>query len=248
MTHHTKTDKTAAPPDVKGHNGPVEPSGPLDDPSPQPALERTPAASTARRERPPQARPPHTARSAREKIANLLWWSVPSSTDEEAKARTEQLLDAYRSEVLAKAIGRLRAIPVTCTALTGPVWYGDGWNSAITVLEGIADYQEPDDEAYPGELQRLRALALATRAALRKGELPEVQRVMDDHVAWEKKATTVGPAPDTLPAWLHWRFGPHGQGWEALSDDDRSQWKHQARAVRRAVARNGFKAQAGEAQ
>ena len=102
---------------------------------------------------------------------------------DETAARS--LTDAHRSEVLAKAIGRLRAIPVTCTALTGPVWYGTGWNEAISVLEDIADYRTPDDEAYPGELQRLRSLALGIRVALRK----EVQRVMDAHVAWEKDAT-----------------------------------------------------------
>ena len=55
------------------------------------------------------------------------------------------LLDAYREEVLAKAIARLKKIPVQCTALTGPVWYGDGWNGAIRQLEDIADYQKPDD-------------------------------------------------------------------------------------------------------
>lgn len=43
---------------------------------------------------------PADSKTAREKIANLLWWSVPSSTDEEAKARTEQLLDAFATEVL----------------------------------------------------------------------------------------------------------------------------------------------------
>ena len=98
--------------------------------------------------------------------------------------------DAHRAEVLAKAVGRLRAIPVDCTALTGPVWYGDGWNSAITCLEEIADYQQPDDEEYPGELQRLRATVLALRvAALRKEDLAEVQRVLNDHEDWRKKAT-----------------------------------------------------------
>lgn len=101
-----------------------------------------------------------------------------------------RILDAHRAEVLAKAIGRLRAIPVDCTALTGPVWYGDGWNSAITCLEDIADYQQPDDEEYPGELQRLRATVLALRvAALRKEDLAEVQRVLNDHEDWRKKAT-----------------------------------------------------------
>ncbi len=128
--------------------------------------------------------------NAREEIAYHLWTAVPSADNVEAKARAEEMLDAYRTEVLAKAVGRLRAIPVTCTALTGPVWYGDGWNSVIRCLEDIADYQQPDDEAYPGELQRLRATVLALRvAALRKEDLTEAQRVLNDHEDWRKKAT-----------------------------------------------------------
>jgi hypothetical protein len=35
-----------------------------------------------------------------------------------------------------------------------------------------------------------------------------------------------------------------GAGWENLDADDRSYWEHQARAVRRAVTRGGFKADA----
>ncbi|MFF8997115.1 hypothetical protein ACF1GW_30725 [Streptomyces achromogenes] len=49
---------------------------------------------------------------------------------------------------------------------------------------------------------------------------------------------------NTLPAWLHQRFGTrgqHAQTWEQMSDDDRAYWEHHARAVRRAVARSGFK-------
>jgi hypothetical protein len=116
----------------------------------------------------------------------------------------DEALDAYRTEVLAKAVGRLRAIPVTCTALTGPVWYGDGWNSAITVLEEIADYQTPDDEAYPGELQRLRSLVLGLRvAALRKGDLAQVQWLLTDHEETREKATA--PAATATPA------GPTGR-------------------------------------
>ncbi|MFE9363709.1 hypothetical protein ACFYNN_13010 [Streptomyces sp. NPDC006978] len=59
----------------------------------------------------------------------------------------------------------------------------------------------------------------------------------------EQQAT---PAPaeetDTLPAWLYQRFMSHGAGWDNLDEDDRSYWEHHARAVRRAVARGGFKA------
>lgn len=154
--------------------------------------------------------------NAREEIAYHLWTAVPSEDNDGAKARAEEMLDAYRAEVIAKAVSRMRAIPVDCTALTGPVWYGDGWNSAITVLEEIAEYQTPDDEAYPGELQRLRALALAVRvAAVRREDLAETQRVLEQHDAFET-AARAKTTPDffvpgrvytrTLRTGIHLRF------------------------------------------
>ena len=48
------------------------------------------------------AEPTSLPRTAREKVAGLLWWSVPSGTDEEAKARTNQLLDELTAEVVAE--------------------------------------------------------------------------------------------------------------------------------------------------
>ncbi|MEU0589920.1 hypothetical protein [Streptomyces ardesiacus] len=78
-------------------------------------------------------------------------------------------------------------------------------------------------------------------------------------VAAETAATETRPTPEThnwgcgcpsdehpsalgtLPAWLHQRFDPRGPDWDQLDEDDRSYWVHQARAVRRAVARGGFK-------
>lgn len=126
--------------------------------------------------------------SARDELIEIVT-SHPESSGGDAVWAAD-LVDAHRTEVLAKAVGRLRAIPVDCTALTGPVWYGDGWNSAITCLEDIADYQQPDDEEYPGELQRLRATVLALRVAvLRKEDLTEARRVLDGHEDWRKKAT-----------------------------------------------------------
>jgi hypothetical protein len=41
--------------------------------------------------------------SAREEIAAILWLSVPSNDNAEAKVKAEQMLDAYRDEVLADA-------------------------------------------------------------------------------------------------------------------------------------------------
>lgn len=53
-----------------------------------------------------EAHTPHgshaTDKTARQKIAALLWWSVPSSTDEEAKTHTEQLLNDHHAEVVAE--------------------------------------------------------------------------------------------------------------------------------------------------
>lgn len=49
---------------------------------------------------------------------------------------------------------------------------------------------------------------------------------------------------DTLPQWLYRRiarYRPNAPAWDALTEDDQSYWAHEAAAVRRAVARNGFK-------
>ncbi|MCX4232110.1 hypothetical protein [Streptomyces ortus] len=37
--------------------------------------------------------------AARKRISDLLWWSVPSSNDTDAKAKTEALLDAFAAAV-----------------------------------------------------------------------------------------------------------------------------------------------------
>lgn len=54
------------------------------------------------------------------------------------------------------------------------------------------------------------------------------------------------PTADTLPAWLYQRFArfrPGGpENWGDVSSDGRAYWAHEAAAVRRAVARGGFKA------
>jgi hypothetical protein len=47
--------------------------------------------------------------------------------------------------------------------------------------------------------------------------------------------------PDTLAQWLYQRFRGGSAGWDTLGDADRSYWEHEAAAVRRAVARGGFK-------
>jgi hypothetical protein len=50
-----------------------------------------------------------------------------------------------RAAVLAEAIARVRRIPVQCTALTGPVWFGQGWKDAIAEFEEIAERLAAED-------------------------------------------------------------------------------------------------------
>lgn len=69
-----------------------------------------------------------------------------------------------------------------------------------------------------------------------RNEMEEMRRALAERSASEQPA-----APDTLPAWLRQRFTASDVSWEHLDDGERSYWEHQARAVRRAVARNGFK-------
>jgi hypothetical protein len=53
---------------------------------------------------------------------------------------------------------------------------------------------------------------------------------------------TVKPTADTLPAWLYQRFAVgHILPFETMGEADWTYWEHEAAAVRRAVARGGFK-------
>lgn len=47
--------------------------------------------------------------TARQRIAALLWWSVPGSTDDEAKAHAGEMLDEYAAEVRAERDGEVTA-------------------------------------------------------------------------------------------------------------------------------------------
>ncbi|MET8978505.1 hypothetical protein ABZX85_23095 [Streptomyces sp. NPDC004539] len=133
--------------------------------------------------------------TAREWLYERLTGGAPVPADEATTG-----LDAYRAEVLAKAVGRLRAVPLECTALTGPVWYGQGWKDCIDALVDIVDYQQPDDEAYPGELGRLRALVVGLRvAALRREDLPEVRRRLAAHALYETEARKTSGQQDATP-------------------------------------------------
>ncbi|WTW93659.1 hypothetical protein OG216_09835 [Streptomycetaceae bacterium NBC_01309] len=73
--------------------------------------------------------------------------------------------------VVRDLIIRLRAVPIDCTALTGPVWYGEGWKDAVDHLELIADAW-PGDEAtdLAKAYGRIRRLQKAARDARREAD------------------------------------------------------------------------------
>lgn len=116
---------------------------------------------------------------------------------------------------LVAEVRRLRAELATAQA--------DTLAEVATELEGI-DFH-PNAKSSSSDLCRLLAGRFRRKAL----------RVLDD--------VRSSAAEDTLPAWLYSRFIERldATAWDLLTDDDRTYWEHQARAVRRAVARGGFK-------
>jgi hypothetical protein len=57
------------------------------------------------------------------------------------------VLDEATAEALHEYADRLDAIDPQCTALTGPVWYGQGWHEAAHHLHDMAD-------DHPGRMRR----------------------------------------------------------------------------------------------
>lgn len=133
--------------------------------------------------------------------------------------------------------------------------YRDAWNSGV--MDGAGLLRRLADDAAAGVQQ---TTTTADRAAA-LGMTPTEYRQHSHNTAVEQvRAAARGlfagtairvwdaleepPTPteaDTLAPWLYQRFMNGGVGWDRLDEDDRSYWEHHARAVRRAVARGGFK-------
>lgn len=59
--------------------------------------------------------------------------------DGHTQADTEPARRAAIATALHEYADRLDAVPIDCTALTGPVWYGQGWRGAVNHLRDLAD-------------------------------------------------------------------------------------------------------------
>ena len=87
--------------------------------------------------------------SARELLLNTLalWFFT---TGKGSRKFVDHVLALHEAEVLRRHHARLLAIPVQCTALTGPYWYGQGWKEAADELAEQAVYVESDAEGIVG--------------------------------------------------------------------------------------------------
>jgi hypothetical protein len=101
-----------------------------------------------------------------------------------------------RGTIVREAISHLRNVNISCTALTGPIWYGTGWNEAISQLEEVAD--QMSDEGQPKrELITVDAFARALHDAqvwFHKGDFP----------AWDELSTAPGRGQDEVRMVARW--------------------------------------------
>jgi hypothetical protein len=116
-----------------------------------------------------------------------------------------------------------------------------------------AEVLTADGQEYDGQLAMLTGLIATIRATVAHGSLDDVRKLLDEHHhddadAREEAKGKSRRTVDTLAAWLHQRFAVgHTLSFEPLGEADRSYWEHEAAAVRRAVARGGFKTDTTEA-
>jgi len=94
---------------------------------------------------------PADRKTARQKVADLLWWSVPSSTSEEAKTRTEELLDAFAAEVRAEradleqaAVHARSALAALCYDLEDPG--SDAFGALYLLSQATLTVDAPKDD------------------------------------------------------------------------------------------------------
>lgn len=181
-------------------------------------------------------------------------------------AQMRQYLAEHLAAALAPEVNKLRAElaeyevlnPQQCPAGKHADWLVDSeyahacpW-CQIEALKGAAvDTRQLDDQAVQ-ILSNEGAQCGACGDEPGDRTCPDCEKCRAGYVAalraggWAPRVERdLAPVEDTLPAWLAQRFDPRGPEWSALTEDDRTYWEHHAAAVRRAVARGGFKAADG---
>ncbi|MFJ9012298.1 hypothetical protein [Streptomyces canus] len=216
------------------------------------------AAALYERERPPGTRPWAEAvtatRGVFEAQADAVLAVLPAPVDRAAarpttlnaiashlEARASRIFrpdaEVYTEYNAVAALLRRRAAEATSEAaeLAADPW-ADGGRLAQTGIDtpGCDCGHTGMGEAWHGDACEWKSLPPCDHCKVRGHSF-------EDCPAAEAPATE---EQDTLPAWLYQRFSrsrPNTPAWDRLMDEDRSYWEHHARAVRRAVERNGFR-------
>lgn len=118
------------------------------------------------------------ARSLREEITAALEKSRSLIPSDQAAAVMDVVQGEQkhaRADALFWAARQLRSLPITCTALTGPYWYGQGWKEAADHLMDLAEWDPSDGEAERTQLaDRARVLEEENRRL--RGDLDAATR------------------------------------------------------------------------
>lgn len=112
-----------------------------------------------------------------------------------------------RADALFWAARHLRDTPITCTALTGPYWYGQGWKEAADHLQDLAGWDPSDGEAertwLAARVRELEEENQRLRADLERGTTFVFGKTMDAFVR-----VTREPYHDNGPKWFVRSIGP----------------------------------------
>ncbi|NUP16505.1 MAG: hypothetical protein HOZ81_10450, partial [Streptomyces sp.] len=156
----------------------------------------------------------------RAEAEHVLYDALTTGT-QHAQVR-QHIIDRYRAAVIAEDTHTAPPAPADRAAVLREAW--DLAHEEGSRLEEVAGTEAARGARCVAHLLRRLAAEAAT------GEQPPTE-----------------DEADTLAPWLYQRFMVGGAGWDQLDEEDRSYWEHQARAVRRAVARGGFKTPAAPA-
>jgi hypothetical protein len=141
----------------------------------------------------------------------------------------EQILDAYRAEVLAEA--KVETVAWLVKKAAEGTGVGDLASKvdrgAVRVFLGTAHYRDAldahraevlaeDGQAYPGELAMLHGLVATLTAVAEHGDLKDLRKLLEEHKADDTAARAETPTPD---------FFQPGRGYQ------RRRWLFQCLAV-----------------
>lgn len=211
MASTDKTEQTVTRHQNEALEGPQErPAAPHTPPAPHTTPETPSGPHSPQDEAPTPDAPAADGKTGRQKIAALLWWSVPSSTDEEAKARTEQLLDEHRAEVLTEVTTWLIKKAREFHASSRKREREQGDTCAVLASKIARGAVRPDNQRMlpnAGFFEHGRTYTSGT---------------------WEFRCEAISPSPGTgEPRALGWKYAPvyGAHHWHAIALDP-DDWKH----------------------